>query len=203
MELNTAIDRQSYVPLYVQVKDSLRDLILGGRAPGEQLPGEPELCRRHDVRRTVIRQALRDLELEGLSLREKGRGPFGARAELGAGVVPGGEGAEAGMAAHGAQPVVELAHTVEREHQLDALLGQPVGVGRAQGDTVAEDDGAQVEAGLAGQLLRIVVQLLDEGKVERRFTTGILELDLGKAALGRGAHAVSYTHLTLPTRDLV
>ena len=27
MELNTAIDRQSYVPLYVQVKDSLRDLI--------------------------------------------------------------------------------------------------------------------------------------------------------------------------------
>ena len=49
MELNTTIDRQSYVPLYVQVKDSLRDLILGGRAPGEQLPGEPELCRRYDV----------------------------------------------------------------------------------------------------------------------------------------------------------
>ena len=48
MELNTTIDRQSYIPLYVQVKDSLKELIDGGGlAPGEQLPGEPELCRRY------------------------------------------------------------------------------------------------------------------------------------------------------------
>ena len=83
MELNTAIDRQSYIPFYVQVKESLRDLIDGGgRAPGEQLPGEPELCRLYDVSRTVIRQALRDLELEGLIVREKGRGTFVAEPKL-------------------------------------------------------------------------------------------------------------------------
>jgi len=83
MELNTAIDRQSYIPLYVQVKESLKDLIDGGGGlPGEQLPGEPELCRLFDVSRTVIRQALRDLELEGLIIRAKGKGTFVAEPKL-------------------------------------------------------------------------------------------------------------------------
>lgn len=83
VELNPAIDRSSYIPLYVQVKDALKDLIEGGGAkPGEQLPGEPELCRIFDVSRTVIRQALRDLELQGLIVREKGKGTFVAEPKL-------------------------------------------------------------------------------------------------------------------------
>ena len=105
MELNTAIDRQSYVPLYVQVKDSLRDLILGGRAPGEQLPGEPELCRRYDVSRTVIRQALRDLEHEGLIVREKGRGTFVAEPKLREGLFQELTGFYSDMAGKGRPPV--------------------------------------------------------------------------------------------------
>jgi GntR family transcriptional regulator len=77
------IDRGSYIPLYVQVKDALKDLIeSGGLGPGAQLPGEPELCRLFDVSRTVIRQALRDLELQGLIRREKGRGTFVAEPKL-------------------------------------------------------------------------------------------------------------------------
>lgn len=84
MELNSAIDRRSYIPLYVQVKDAVRDVIEGGGAePGQQLPGEPELCRIFDVSRTVVRQALRDLELQGLIRREKGRGTFVAEPKLG------------------------------------------------------------------------------------------------------------------------
>ncbi|MEZ4519552.1 MAG: GntR family transcriptional regulator [Chloroflexota bacterium] len=83
MELNTAIDRNSYVPLYAQVRDALRDGIeQGGLKPGEQLPGEPELCRMFDVSRTVIRQALRDIELEGIIFRQKGRGTFVAEPKL-------------------------------------------------------------------------------------------------------------------------
>lgn len=83
MELNPTIDRRSYIPLYVQVKDALKDLIDGGGVEaGEQLPGEPELCRIFDVSRTVIRQALRDLELQGLIRREKGRGTFVAEPKL-------------------------------------------------------------------------------------------------------------------------
>jgi GntR family transcriptional regulator len=83
VDLNPTIDRRSYIPLYVQVKDTLKDLIdSGGAEPGQQLPGEPELCRIFDVSRTVIRQALRDLELEGLILREKGKGTFVAEPKL-------------------------------------------------------------------------------------------------------------------------
>jgi GntR family transcriptional regulator len=83
VDLNPAINRRSYIPLYVQVKDALKDLIEGGGAePGEQLPGEPELCRIFDVSRTVVRQALRDLELQGLIQREKGKGTFVAEPKL-------------------------------------------------------------------------------------------------------------------------
>lgn len=83
MELTTTLDRRSYIPLYVQVKDALKDLLeQGGLGPGSQLPGEPELCRVFDVSRTVIRQALRDLELEGLIVREKGKGTFIAEPKL-------------------------------------------------------------------------------------------------------------------------
>ena len=109
MQLNTAIDRQSYVPLYVQVKDSLKDLIdSGGRAPGEQLPGEPELCRLYDVSRTVIRQALRDLELEGLITRAKGRGTFVAEPKLREGLFQELTGFYDDMAGKGRPPVSQV-----------------------------------------------------------------------------------------------
>jgi GntR family transcriptional regulator len=76
-EFDTTIDRDSYIPLYIQVMDALREYIENGDTqPGEQLPGEPELCRLFDVSRTVIRQALRELEYEGLIYRNKGRGTF-------------------------------------------------------------------------------------------------------------------------------
>lgn len=83
MDLNAAIDRNSYIPLYAQVKEAIRDAIDQGQiSPGEQLPGEPELCRLFEVSRTVIRQALRDLEMQGLIVREKGIGTFVAEPKL-------------------------------------------------------------------------------------------------------------------------
>lgn len=83
MALNTNIDRDSYVPLYIQVMDAVQEYIDGGDAePGEQLPGEPEMCRLFDVSRTVIRQALRELEHEGLIVREKGKGTFVAEPKI-------------------------------------------------------------------------------------------------------------------------
>lgn len=81
--LKTQIDRDSYIPLYIQVLEALRASIeSGGLAPGEQLPGEPELCRLFDVSRTVIRQALRELEYQGLIYRTKGRGTFVAEPKI-------------------------------------------------------------------------------------------------------------------------
>jgi len=82
--LNTEIDRSSYAPFYIQVMDALKEAIeQGDMKPGEQLPGEPELCRLFDVSRTVIRQALKELEYEGLIQREKGRRTFVAEPKIG------------------------------------------------------------------------------------------------------------------------
>ena len=83
MTLNTKVDRSSYIPYYIQVMDALTEYIDHGDAqPGEQLPGEPELCRRFGVSRTVIRQALKELEYEGLIVREKGKGTFIAEPKI-------------------------------------------------------------------------------------------------------------------------
>lgn len=72
-----AIDRRSPIPFYVQLKEAIVDLIAtGGYEPGDRLPGEMELCEQYDVSRTVVRQALLELELEGHIRREKGRGTF-------------------------------------------------------------------------------------------------------------------------------
>jgi len=75
--LETKIDRDSYVPLYIQVIDALNDYIESNTfTPGHQLPCEAELCRSFDVSRTVIRQALQELEYKGLIYRSKGKGTF-------------------------------------------------------------------------------------------------------------------------------
>ena len=84
MIIDTKIDRASYVPFYVQVHDALKEFIEHGDIKsGEQLPSEPELCRLFNVSRTVIRQALRGLENEGLIVRQKGRGTFVAEPKIG------------------------------------------------------------------------------------------------------------------------
>jgi GntR family transcriptional regulator len=75
--LNTQINRDSYVPLYIQVIDSLIDFIEVNKfSAGYQIPGEAEMCRSFDVSRTVIRQALKELEYKGLIYRTKGLGTF-------------------------------------------------------------------------------------------------------------------------------
>ncbi len=109
MELHTAIDRNSYVPLYVQVRDALRDMIeQGGLQAGEQLPGEPELCRMFNVSRTVIRQALRDIELDGSIVRHKGKGTFVAEPKLREGLFQELTGFYQDMANKGHAPISEV-----------------------------------------------------------------------------------------------
>jgi GntR family transcriptional regulator len=75
--LSKKVDRESPVPYYAQLKESLRaEIESGKRRPGDLLPGEPELCREFDVSRTVVRQALKELTYEGLITRRKGKGTF-------------------------------------------------------------------------------------------------------------------------------
>ena len=81
--IKTQIVRDSYIPLYIQVIDSMVEYIEGNElAPGFQLPGEAELCRLFDVSRTVIRQALQELEYKGMIYRTKGKGTFVAKPKI-------------------------------------------------------------------------------------------------------------------------
>lgn len=71
------IDRRSPIPLYFQLKKLLEEQIVSARwAPGERIPSEPAICEQFGVSRTTVRQALGELESEGLIRKEKGRGTF-------------------------------------------------------------------------------------------------------------------------------
>jgi GntR family transcriptional regulator len=75
-----AIDRRSPLPFYFQLKQILlRQLGEKDLQPGDRLPGDHELCNTYNVSRTVVRQALSELETEGVIERVKGRGTFVAQ----------------------------------------------------------------------------------------------------------------------------
>jgi DNA-binding GntR family transcriptional regulator len=63
-------------PVRQQVEDGLRDAIVSGRfAPGEHLP-DRALCELFGTSRSVVREAVRLLEAEGLIIVHPNRGPF-------------------------------------------------------------------------------------------------------------------------------
>ncbi|WP_175655554.1 GntR family transcriptional regulator [Burkholderia ambifaria] len=67
----------SAAPLYVQIKDTVRARILDGTyAPHSRMPSEHELCAMFDVSRITVRQALGDLQKEGLLFKLHGKGTF-------------------------------------------------------------------------------------------------------------------------------
>lgn len=67
----------SPLPLYVQIRDSLRRQILEGHySVHERLPSENAMMKSFGVSRITIRQALRDLHNEGLVFSAQGKGTF-------------------------------------------------------------------------------------------------------------------------------
>lgn len=79
------LDRESAVPLYLQIRNALRSEILEGPyQDGDPFYGEAELVQRFGVARGTVRQALEDLEREGHIRRERGRGTFIAKTGLAA-----------------------------------------------------------------------------------------------------------------------
>lgn len=63
--------------LYARLRDDLRGRILDGRlAPHDKLPSESELTEAHGVSRITVRQALGDLQREGLIVRVQGKGAY-------------------------------------------------------------------------------------------------------------------------------
>jgi GntR family transcriptional regulator len=64
-------------PLYSQIREVLRAAILDGSYPPHaQVPSESELMVQHGVSRITVRQALADLQNEGLIFKVHGKGSF-------------------------------------------------------------------------------------------------------------------------------
>ena len=77
------IDRKSPIPLYYQLKQILTQRIANGEwQPGDMLPTEEVLQEEYNLSRTTVRQALKDLEIEGVISRYRGRGTFVAKPKL-------------------------------------------------------------------------------------------------------------------------
>lgn len=67
----------SPMPLYSQVREALRGEILNGTfSPHSQMPSESQLMKSFEVSRITVRQALSDLQKEGLIFKVMGKGSF-------------------------------------------------------------------------------------------------------------------------------
>jgi GntR family transcriptional regulator len=76
-------DLRSAEPLYVQLREALRaEIEERGLRPGDRLPTEAELEERYGVSRSTIRQAVGDLQAEGLVERVQGKGTFVTAAKI-------------------------------------------------------------------------------------------------------------------------
>ena len=85
--MHLQLDSESKLPVYVQIRNQLRERILNGDMPtGTQLPPERALARSLGVSRTTVVSAYDELEAEGLVEGYVGRGTIvvGAAARMGA-----------------------------------------------------------------------------------------------------------------------
>ena len=123
------IDFDSNIPYYIQLIDALKALIVSGQwKPGDQIPSEPDLCYTYVVSRTVVRQALREIELEGLIVRRKGKGTFVAEPKISESLAQKLTGFYQDMVERGHQPVTQvLRHKVVPANQnIAGFLGLEV-----------------------------------------------------------------------------
>lgn len=71
------VNRGLSSPLYDQLRAAILQMISDrGLRPGDVLPSEHQLCKDFKVSRTVVRQALAQLDNEGLVRRIKGKGTY-------------------------------------------------------------------------------------------------------------------------------
>lgn len=74
------INKFSKIPLYLQIKDSIKEAILSGQIKNhDRLPTEESICRFYHISRPVVRQAYQELIDEGLVIRHQGQGTFVSR----------------------------------------------------------------------------------------------------------------------------
>jgi DNA-binding GntR family transcriptional regulator len=76
-----SVTRLNGVPLYLQVREKIREELSDMEA-GRAIPAERELESRFGVSRVTVRDAVDDLVVEGLLVRQQGRGTFVQKPKL-------------------------------------------------------------------------------------------------------------------------
>jgi GntR family transcriptional regulator len=110
-EMRDSINFDSHIPYYIQLIDILREKVqLAEWVPGDQIPGEQDLCERYQVSRTVVRQALKELEYEGVISRQKGKGTFISLPKISEGLVQKLTGFYQDMVERGLKPGTKVLH---------------------------------------------------------------------------------------------
>ena len=75
--LSGELSMSSDIPLYAQLVGIIKRHISSGTlAVGDLLPSEAELCRHLEISRNTVRQAIGELEDEGLVVRKRGKGTY-------------------------------------------------------------------------------------------------------------------------------
>ena len=75
--MNILIDRSSSIPLYIQIKERIKSLILKGQLKnGESLPTTRHLSKTLQIHRNTVITAYKALEDEGFAFSHVGRGTF-------------------------------------------------------------------------------------------------------------------------------
>jgi len=109
MKTKASIDFENRIPYYLQLIDVIKEKIASKAWPeGSQIPGEQDLCEIYSVSRTVVRQALRELDLEGIIDRRKGKGTFIAKPKISEGLVQNLTGFYQDMTERGLKPVTQI-----------------------------------------------------------------------------------------------
>ncbi|NTU42877.1 MAG: GntR family transcriptional regulator [Nitrospirales bacterium] len=74
---NKTVDRFDQEKLYIQLTKIVLDEIRSGRLkPGQQIPTEEELCRKYEVSKITVRQAINNLASDGFLVKVQGKGTF-------------------------------------------------------------------------------------------------------------------------------
>lgn len=75
--LSSRVSIDSDIPLYYQLISIIkRNVSVGLLQPGDLIPSESELCDAFEISRSTVRQAIGELESEGLVVRRRGKGTF-------------------------------------------------------------------------------------------------------------------------------
>jgi GntR family transcriptional regulator len=111
VNMNEFINFESRIPYYIQLLDILKEKVQKKDwLPGDQIPGEQDLCELYRVSRTVVRQALRELKLEGMVSRRKGKGTYISLPKINEGLVQKLTGFYQDMVERDLKPVTKILH---------------------------------------------------------------------------------------------